>query len=41
MIPFEEQIGNEKVAVIAQTLETALWQGDTTSETATWALCDG
>jgi hypothetical protein len=31
MIPFEEQIGNEKVAVIAQTLETALWQGDTAS----------
>jgi hypothetical protein len=31
MIPFEEQIGNEKVAVIAQTLETALWQGDSAS----------
>ena len=31
MIPFEEQIGNEKAAVIAQTLETAIWQGDTAS----------
>lgn len=30
-IPFEEQIGAEKAAVIAQTLETAMWQGDTTS----------
>ena len=30
-IPFEEQIGNEKAAVIAQTLETAIWQGDTAS----------
>ena len=31
MIPFEEQVGAEKAAVIAQTLETALWQGDTAS----------
>jgi len=31
MIPFEEQIGNEKAAVIAQTLETAMWTGDTGS----------
>ena len=31
MIPFEEQIGNEKAAVIAQTLETAMWTGDSTS----------
>ena len=31
MIPFEEQVGAEKAAVIAQTLETAMWQGDTGS----------
>lgn len=31
MIPFEEQIGNEKAAVIAQTLETAMWTGDSAS----------
>ena len=31
MIPFEEQVGAEKAAVIAQTLETAMWQGDTAS----------
>jgi len=30
-VPFEEQIGNEKAAVIAQTLETAMWQGDSAS----------
>jgi len=31
MIPFEEQIGAEKSAVIADTLEVAMWQGDTAS----------
>lgn len=31
MIPFEEQIGSEKSAVIADTLEVAMWQGDTAS----------
>lgn len=31
MIPFEEQIGAEKSAVIADTLEVAIWQGDTAS----------
>jgi hypothetical protein len=31
MIPFEEQVGAEKAAVIAQTLEVAMWQGDTAS----------
>jgi hypothetical protein len=41
MIPFEEQIGNEKVAVIAQTLETALWQGDTTSGNPNLSRFDG
>lgn len=30
-VPFAEKIGAEKAAVIAQTLETAMWQGDTTS----------
>jgi len=31
MIPFEEQIGAEKSAVIAENIEIAMWQGDTTS----------
>jgi hypothetical protein len=31
MIPFEEQIGTEKSAVIAENIEIAMWQGDTTS----------
>jgi hypothetical protein len=31
MIPFEEQIGGEKSAVIAENIEIAMWQGDTTS----------
>lgn len=31
MIPFEEQIGSEKSAVIAENIEVAMWQGDTTS----------
>jgi hypothetical protein len=31
MVPFEEQIGAEKSAVIADTLEVAMWQGDTAS----------
>ena len=41
MIPFEEQIGNEKVAVIAQTLETAIWQGDTGSGNPNLSRFDG
>lgn len=40
-IPFEEQIGNEKAAVIAQTLETAIWQGDTTSGNPNLSRFDG
>lgn len=31
MIPFEEQIGSEKSAVIAENIEIAIWQGDTAS----------
>ena len=31
MIPFEEQIGSEKSAVIAENIEIAMWQGDTAS----------
>jgi hypothetical protein len=31
MVPFEEQIGAEKAAVIAETLEVAMWQGNTAS----------
>ncbi len=31
MVPFEEQIGSEKSAVIAEGIEIAMWQGDTTS----------
>lgn len=41
MIPFEEQIGSEKAAVIAQTLETAMWQGDTTSGNPNLSRFDG
>ena len=41
MIPFEEQIGNEKAAVIAQTLETAIWLGDTTSGNPNITRFDG
>jgi hypothetical protein len=41
MIPFEEQIGNEKAAVIAQTLETAMWQGDTASGNPNLSRFDG
>jgi len=41
MIPFEEQIGAEKAAVIAQTLETAMWQGDTTSGNPNLSRFDG
>jgi hypothetical protein len=41
MVPFEEQIGNEKAAVIAQTLETAMWQGDTTSGNPNLSRFDG
>lgn len=41
MVPFEEQIGNEKAAVIAQTLETAIWQGDTTSGNPNLSRFDG
>ena len=41
MIPFEEQIGNEKAAVIAQTLETALWTGDTGSGNPNLSRFDG
>ena len=41
MIPFEEQIGNEKAAVIAQTLETAMWTGDSTSGNPNLSRFDG
>jgi len=41
MVPFEEQIGNEKAAVIAQTLEVAMWQGDTTSGNPNLSRFDG
>ena len=41
MIPFEEQIGNEKAAVIAQTLETAMWTGDTGSGNPNLSRFDG
>ncbi len=40
-LPFEEQIGNEKAAVIAQTLETAMWQGDTSSGNPNLSRFDG
>ena len=41
MVPFEEQIGAEKAAVIAQTLETAIWQGDTASGNPNLSRFDG
>lgn len=41
MVPFEEQIGNEKAATIAQTLEVAMWQGDTTSGNPNLSRFDG
>jgi len=41
MVPFEEQIGAEKAAVIAQTLETAMWQGDTASGNPNLSRFDG
>lgn len=41
IIPFEEQIGNEKAAVIAQTLETAMWTGDTGSGNPNLSRFDG
>jgi len=41
MVPFEEQIGSEKAAVIAQTLETAMWQGDTASGNPNLSRFDG
>lgn len=41
MIPFEEQIGTEKAAVIAQTLETAMWTGDTASGNPNLSRFDG
>lgn len=41
MVPFEEQIGAEKAAVIAQTLEVAMWQGDTTSGNPNLSRFDG
>ncbi len=41
MIPFEEQVGAEKAAVIAQTLEVAMWQGDTTSGNPNLSRFDG
>jgi len=40
-IPFEEVYANLKAGVIAQQLETALWQGDTASGTANLARFDG
>jgi hypothetical protein len=41
MVPFEEQIGNEKAATIAQLLEVAMWQGDTTSGNPNLSRFDG
>lgn len=41
MIPFEEQIGAEKSAVIADTLEVAMWQGDTASGNPNFNRFDG
>lgn len=40
-VPFEEKIGSEKAAVIAQTLETAMWTGDTTSGNPNLSRFDG
>ena len=38
---FQEQIGNEKAAGIAEAIETAIWQGDTTGGTGNNAFFDG
>ena len=38
---FQEQIGNEKAAVIAEALETALWQGDATGGSGNNGFFDG
>lgn len=38
---FQEQIGNEKASVIAEALETAIWQGDTTGGSGNNAFFDG
>ncbi len=38
---FTEQIGNEKAAKIAEAIETAIWQGDTTGGTGNNAYWDG
>jgi hypothetical protein len=41
MIPFEEQVGAEKSAVIAENIEIAMWQGDTTSGNPNLNCFDG
>jgi hypothetical protein len=41
MIPFEEQVGAEKSAVIAENIEIAMWQGDTTSGNPNLSRFDG
>jgi len=41
MIPFEEQVGSEKSAVIAENIEIAMWQGDTTSGNPNLSRFDG
>jgi len=41
MLPFEEQIGAEKSAVIAENIEIAMWQGDTTSGNPNLSRFDG
>lgn len=38
---FQDQIGNEKAAVIAEALETAIWQGNVSSGTGNNAFFDG
>jgi hypothetical protein len=38
---FTEQIGNEKAAKIAEAIETAIWQGDTTGGTGNNGFWDG
>jgi len=38
---FQEQIGNEKAAGIAEAIETAIWQGDATGGTGNNAFFDG
>lgn len=40
-LPFEEQIGGEKASVIAQTLEVAMWTGDTGSGNPNLSRFDG